>query len=206
MDDDQNFNINQLIDKSNDDQNWMITESSDIQPNINRSLLDININTTALLIVDVMLQLQYSETTNSIGENYLVINEATKKILNAPFKDRISTFQLAQFEGNENPVWTMDLGGIPTNYHPHSFLFAIKGLKSFKIIQTVRRECKLIGYFEKWVDMHKALDKQLTWEEQILSWNQYTPPKQLTRSHGNDTKLPIRINELQEIRRLRKLN
>ncbi|CAB4394919.1 unnamed protein product [Rhizophagus irregularis] len=168
MDDDQNFNINQLIDKSNDDQNWMITESSDIQPNINRSLLDININTTALLIVDVMLQLQYSETTNSIGENYLVINEATKKILNAPFKDRISTFQLAQFE--------------------------------------VRRECKLIGYFEKWVDMHKALDKQLTWEEQILSWNQYTPPKQLTRSHGNDTKLPIRINELQEIRRLRKLN
>ncbi|CAB5365031.1 unnamed protein product [Rhizophagus irregularis] len=160
MDDDQNFNINQLIDKSNDDQNWMITESSDIQPNINRSLLDININTTALLIVDVMLQLQYSETTNSIGENYLVINEATKKILNAPFKDRISTFQLAQFEGNENP----------------------------------------------WVDMHKALDKQLTWEEQILSWNQYTPPKQLTRSHGNDTKLPIRINELQEIRRLRKLN
>ena len=83
----------------------------------------------------------------------------------------LSTFRLAQFEVNENPTWTTDLGGIPvrwfparwtlkerkqrekfqatihkipdsmtlatlwTSRHPHQFLSAIRGLKSFKIIQ-----------------------------------------------------------------------
>lgn len=40
----------------------------------------------------------------------------------------------------------------------HSFLSEFKGLKSVKIIQTARGECKLIGYFKKWDDICKALD------------------------------------------------
>ncbi|CAB4430973.1 unnamed protein product [Rhizophagus irregularis] len=122
-------------------------------------------------------------------------------------KIELSTFRLAQFEVNENPVWTTDLGGIPVRWfparwtlkerkqrekfqatiqkipdsmtlatlwkdnHPHSFLIAIKGLKSFKIIQTAKGERKLIGYFEKWVDMRSALDNQYVWEQNNLSWN-----------------------------------
>ena len=81
----------------------------------------------------------------------------------------------------------MTLATLLKDNRPHSLLSAIKGLKSFKIIQTARGERKLIGYFEKWVDMREALDKQLTWEEQILSWNRHTPPKQPTRSHGSNT-------------------
>ena len=34
--------------------------------------------------------------------------------------------------------------------------------------------------------MRNALDNKLTWEEQILSWNRHTPPKQPTRSRGGD--------------------
>ena len=119
----------------------------------------------------------------------------------------LSTFRLAQFEGNENPVWTTDLGGIPVRWfparwtlkerkqrekfqatirnipdsmtlatlwkdsRPHSFLAAVKGLKSFKIIQTAKGDRKLIGYFEKWVDMRTALDNQYVWEQSNLSWN-----------------------------------
>ena len=60
-------------------------------------------------------------------------------------------------------------------------------MKSFKIIQTARGERKLIGYFEKWVDMRNALDNQFAWEQQNLSWNRYEPPSQPTRSQGNNT-------------------
>ncbi|PKB92361.1 hypothetical protein RhiirA5_445003 [Rhizophagus irregularis] len=102
---------------------------------------------------------------------------------------KLSTFCLAQFKVNENPVWITDLGEIPVwwfpakwtlkerkqrekfqatirnildsmtlaalwkDSRPHSFLSAIKGLKSFKIIQTAKGDRKFIGYFEKWVDM-----------------------------------------------------
>ncbi|GBC33502.1 hypothetical protein GLOIN_2v1765605 [Rhizophagus irregularis DAOM 181602=DAOM 197198] len=136
-------------------------------------------------------------------------------------KIELSTFQLAQFEINEDPVWTTDLGGIPvrwfparwtlkerkqrekfqatihkipdsmtlaalwTDRRPHSFLSAIKGLKSFKIIQTARGERKLLGFFERWVDMRAALENQVIWENYNLSWNRHAPPTQPTRSHGD---------------------
>ena len=155
------------------------------------------------------------------GKTISLQTKPQRKYQTLRLKIELSTFRLAQFEVNENPVWTTDLGGIPvrwfparwtlkerkqrekfqatihkipdsmivatlwTDHRPHSFLSAIKGLKSFKIIQTARGECKLIGYFEKWVDMREALDKQLTWEEHILSWNRHTPLKQPTRSHGS---------------------
>uniref|UniRef100_U9SU73 Uncharacterized protein n=1 Tax=Rhizophagus irregularis (strain DAOM 181602 / DAOM 197198 / MUCL 43194) TaxID=747089 RepID=U9SU73_RHIID len=73
------------------------------------------------------------------------------------------------------------------DHHPHSFLTAINGLKSFKIVQTAKGDRKLIGYFEKWVDMRTALDNQFDWEQLHLSWNRHDSPLQRTRSFGNNT-------------------
>ncbi|PKY58109.1 hypothetical protein RhiirA4_549939 [Rhizophagus irregularis] len=123
-----------------------------------------------------------------------------RKYQTVRLKIELSTFRLAQFEVNENPTWTTDLGGIPVrwfparwnlkerkqrekfqatirkipdsmtsaalwiDHRPHTFLSSIRGLKSFKIIQTARGERKLIGYFEKWVDMRNALDNQFVSE------------------------------------------
>ena len=145
-----------------------------------------------------------------------------RKYQTVRLKIELSTFRLAQFEVNDNPVWTTDLGGIPVRWFParwtlkerkqrekfqatirkipdsmtiaalwidrlpHTFLSSVRGLKSFKIIQTARGERKLIGYFEKWVDMRNALDNQFVWDHQNLSWNRYEPPTQQTRSHGSN--------------------
>ncbi|CAB4439651.1 unnamed protein product [Rhizophagus irregularis] len=116
----------------------------------------------------------------------------------------LSTFRLAQFEVNENPTWTTDLGGIPVRWFPARWTLkerkqrekfqatirkipdSMTGLKSFKIIQTARGERKLIGYFEKWVDMRNALDNQFVWDQLNLSWNRYEPPTQQTRSRGSN--------------------
>ncbi|PKY51861.1 hypothetical protein RhiirA4_469146 [Rhizophagus irregularis] len=70
---------------------------------------------------------------------------------------------------------------------PTFFPFCDKRIEKFQNYTNSEGERKLIGYFEKWVDMREALDKQLTWEEQILSWNRHTPPKQPTRSRGSNT-------------------
>ncbi|PKK42824.1 hypothetical protein RhiirC2_804406 [Rhizophagus irregularis] len=59
----------------------------------------------------------------------------------------LNTFHLAQFEVNENPVWTTDLG------------------------DTSKGNRKFIGYFKKWIDMQTALDNQYTWKQVNLSWN-----------------------------------
>jgi hypothetical protein len=145
-----------------------------------------------------------------------------RKYQTVRLKIELSTFRLAQFEVNENPAWTTDLGGIPVRWFParwtlkerkqrekfqatirkipdsmtytalwidrlpHTFLSSVRGLKSFRIIQTARGERKLIGYFEKWVDMRNALDNQFVWDHQNLSWNRYEPPMQQTRSHGSN--------------------
>ena len=81
----------------------------------------------------------------------------------------------------------MTIAALWKDHRPHSFLSAIKGLKSFKIIQTARGDRKLIGYFEKWVDMRSALDNQYVWEQTNLSWSRYEPLTQPTRSRGNNT-------------------
>ncbi|PKY51484.1 hypothetical protein RhiirA4_407468 [Rhizophagus irregularis] len=80
----------------------------------------------------------------------------------------------------------MTLAALWVDRLPHTFLSSIRGLKSFKIIQTARGERKLIGYFEKWVDMRTALDNQFLWDQQNLSWNRYEPPLQQTRSYGSN--------------------
>ncbi|CAB4492754.1 unnamed protein product [Rhizophagus irregularis] len=54
-------------------------------------------------------------------------------------------------------------------------------------IPTARGDRKLIGYFEKWVDMRTALDNQFDWEQLHLSWNRHDSPSQRTRSFGNNT-------------------
>ncbi|PKY55900.1 hypothetical protein RhiirA4_475734 [Rhizophagus irregularis] len=157
------------------------------------------------------------------GKTISMQTKPQRKYQTLRLKIELSTFRLAQFEVNENPVWTTDLGGIPVRWfparwtlkerkqrekfqatiqkipdsmtlatlwkdnHPHSFLTAIKGLKSFKIIQTAKGERKLIGYFEKWVDMRSALDNQYVWEQNNLSWSRYEPLTQPTRSRGINT-------------------
>ncbi|GET54470.1 hypothetical protein GLOIN_2v1765605 [Rhizophagus irregularis DAOM 181602=DAOM 197198] len=63
----------------------------------------------------------------------------------------------------------MTLAALWTDRRPHSFLSAIKGLKSFKIVQTARGERKLLGFFERWVDMRAALENQVIWENYNLS-------------------------------------
>ena len=80
----------------------------------------------------------------------------------------------------------MTLAALWIDRLPHTFLSSVRGLKSFKIIQTARGERKLIGYFEKWVDMRNALDNQFVWDQQNLSWNRYEPLTQPTRSHGSN--------------------
>ena len=179
-----------------------------------------------ILVYDVLVSLTPEDILKELtlwGKTISLQAKPQRKYQTLRLKIELNTFRLAQFEVNQDPVWTTDLGGIPvqwfparwtlkerkqrekfqatihkipdsmtsaalwTDRHPHSFLSAIKGLKSFKIVQTARGEHKLIGYFKKWVDMREALDKQLTWEEQILRWNRHTPPKQPTRSQGSNT-------------------
>ncbi|PKC55593.1 hypothetical protein RhiirA1_429487 [Rhizophagus irregularis] len=64
----------------------------------------------------------------------------------------------------------MSVATLWKDHRPHSFLTAINGLKSFKIVQTAKGDRKLIGYFEKW----------------HLSWNRHDPSMQRTRSFGNN--------------------
>ncbi|CAB4373638.1 unnamed protein product [Rhizophagus irregularis] len=59
-------------------------------------------------------------------------------------------------------------------------------------------ERKFIGYFEKWVDMRTALDNHYTWEQINLSWNRHVPPKQPTRSQGNNTSKNHRTSRSQQ--------
>ncbi|CAB5296402.1 unnamed protein product [Rhizophagus irregularis] len=92
----------------------------------------------------------------------------------------------------------MTLATLWKDSRPHSFLSAIKGLKSFKIIKTAKGERKFIGYFEKWVDMRTALDNHYTWEQINLSWNRHVPPKQPTRSQGNNTSKNHRTSRSQQ--------
>ncbi|CAB4401764.1 unnamed protein product [Rhizophagus irregularis] len=59
-------------------------------------------------------------------------------------------------------------------------------------------ERKFIGYFEKWVDMRTALDNHYTWEQINLFWNRHVPPKQPTRSQGNNTNKNQRTSRSQQ--------
>ncbi|CAB4433490.1 unnamed protein product [Rhizophagus irregularis] len=82
-----------------------------------------------------------------------------RKYQTVRLKIELSTFRLAQFEVNENPTWTTDLGG----YRAH-------------ILFSLRLE----------VDMQNALDNQFVWDQQNLSWNRYEPLTQQTRSCGSN--------------------
>ncbi|CAB4395665.1 unnamed protein product [Rhizophagus irregularis] len=95
----------------------------------------------------------------------------------------------------------MTLAALWKDSRSHSFLSAVKGLKSFKIIQTAKGDRKFIGYFEKWVDMQIALDNQYTWEQVNLSWNRHVLPKQPTRSQGNNTNKNQKTSGSQQIQK-----
>ncbi|PKY33447.1 hypothetical protein RhiirB3_532482 [Rhizophagus irregularis] len=58
----------------------------------------------------------------------------------------------------------MTLAALWKDGRSHSFLSAVKGLKSFKIIQTAKGN-----------------------QQVNLSWNRHVPPKQPIRSQGNNT-------------------
>ncbi|CAB4398228.1 unnamed protein product [Rhizophagus irregularis] len=49
-----------------------------------------------------------------------------------------------------------------------------------------------------WVDMRTALDNHYTWEQINLSWNRHVPPKQPTRSQGNNTNKNHRTSRNQQ--------
>ncbi|CAB4394140.1 unnamed protein product [Rhizophagus irregularis] len=49
-----------------------------------------------------------------------------------------------------------------------------------------------------WVDMRTALDNHYTWEQINLSWNRHVPPKQPTRSQGNNTNKNHRTSRSQQ--------
>ncbi|CAB4376916.1 unnamed protein product [Rhizophagus irregularis] len=49
-----------------------------------------------------------------------------------------------------------------------------------------------------WVDMRTALDNHYTWEQINLSWNRHVPPKQPTRSQGNNTTKNQRTSRSQQ--------
>ncbi|RGB31130.1 hypothetical protein C1646_764454 [Rhizophagus diaphanus] len=100
---------------------------------------------------------------------------------------------------------SMSLATLWTDHRPHSFLSQIKGLKSFKIIQTARGERKLVGYFEKWEDMRNVLNTNLRrfFPETLPNANQkvhqadilYMPYDKVGR-----TQEEIRRDEVQEAR------
>ena len=50
------------------------------------------------------------------------------------------------------------------------FLSGVQGLKSFKIVNYGEEKRKLIGFFEIWDSLHKALNHKPVWEGQRLSW------------------------------------
>ncbi|CAB4420313.1 unnamed protein product [Rhizophagus irregularis] len=264
MDDDQDFNINRPIAKSNDDQDRTIAESSGTQPNVDLSLLDDNLNTATPLIVDITqpqnviqqktidVDLTKSSKKKKKSNTNLVKNVITghtptdddtsrvrdimvydvpvswtpedilkeltlwgktisiqmkpqRKYQTLRLKIELSTFreipvrwfparwtlkerkQRERFQATIHKIPdSMTLATLWKDGHPHSFLSAIKGLKSFKIIQTARGERKLIGYFERWVDVRTALDNQLIWDNTNLQWKRHVPPTQPTRSRGGD--------------------
>ncbi|RGB27686.1 hypothetical protein C1646_746219 [Rhizophagus diaphanus] len=250
-DSDGSIQIENLTQKSDDEKMFddndreitidrLIEKASGSQLIVDQSLLNVSQSDQhVLLILDITPQPRSDDQLKKKVEDLTKVSNKKKKSNKVQIQNvitELSTFHLAQFEVNEDPIWTTDLG-IPVRWfparwtlkerkqrekfqatihkipdsmtlatlwkdnHPHSFLSAVKGLKSFKIVQTVKGERKLIGYFEKWIDMHTALDNQCVWEQVNLSWSRYEPPTQSTKSKGDNTN-----KKLQEVKRLLKSN
>ncbi|CAB5389180.1 unnamed protein product [Rhizophagus irregularis] len=193
MDDDRDLNINRPIDKSFDVQDRTIAESSGTQPNVDQSLLDHNLNTATPLIVDItqpqhVIQQENMDVdlTKSSKQKKKSNKNLVKNVITGHIPTDDDTSRVRDILVYDIPIPdSMTLAALWTDRRPHSFLSAIKGLKSFKIVQTARGEHKLLGFFERWVDMRTALENQVIWENYNLSWNRHAPPTQPTRSHGD---------------------
>ncbi|CAB5345772.1 unnamed protein product [Rhizophagus irregularis] len=193
MDDDRDLNINRPIDKSFDVQDRTIAESSGTQPNVDQSLLDHNLNTATPLIVDItqpqhVIQQENMDVdlTKSSKQKKKSNKNLVKNVITGHIPTDDDTSRVRDILVYDIPIPdSMTLAALWTDRRPHSFLSAIKGLKSFKIVQTARGERKLLGFFERWVDMRTALENQVIWENYNLSWNRHAPPTQPTRSHGD---------------------
>ncbi|EXX50552.1 hypothetical protein RirG_269730 [Rhizophagus irregularis DAOM 197198w] len=118
---------------------------------------------------------------------------------------KLSTFCLAQFKVNENPVWITDLGEIPVWWFPAKWTLKERKQRE-KFQATIRNILDSMTLAALWKDScpHsflsaiKALDNQYTWEQVNLSWNRHVPPKQPTRSQGNNTNKNQRISGSQQ--------
>ncbi|GBC14719.2 hypothetical protein GLOIN_2v1765605 [Rhizophagus irregularis DAOM 181602=DAOM 197198] len=97
-----------------------------------------------ILVYDISVSWTPEEILKQLtlwGKTISMQTKRQRKYQTVRLSIELSTFRLAQFEVNENPMWTTDLGDTSALWKdscPHSFLSAVKGLKSFKIIQTAK--------------------------------------------------------------------
>ena len=65
---------------------------------------------------------------------------------------------------------SMTLQALWTQGQQLQFLNGVQGLKAFKLVQDAKGKRKLVGFFETWESLHKALESKPVWEEVTLSW------------------------------------
>ncbi|CAB4426495.1 unnamed protein product [Rhizophagus irregularis] len=117
-----------------------------------------------------------------------------KKYQTVRLKIELNSLRLTQFEGNDDPVWTTDLGGIPVRWFPARWTLKERKQRE-KFQATIRKIPESMTIAALWKDhcphsflsAIKALDNQFDWEQLHLSWNRHDSPSQRTRSFGNNT-------------------
>ncbi|UZO20739.1 uncharacterized protein OCT59_013157 [Rhizophagus irregularis] len=187
------------IDYSSDDQdlyrNWPIATTSRSKMDVNHLINKvISSNTVTQLVSDKsksqlkqILEKSLTDLTKSSNKNnklnknliekvitgHKSTDDDTSKVRDILVYDVPPNLKLMKCEKFQVMIKkitdSMTLAVLWVDCLPHTFLSLIRGLKSFKIVQTAQGEHKLIGYFEKWVDMWNALDNQFVWNQQNLS-------------------------------------
>ncbi|GET64409.1 hypothetical protein GLOIN_2v1834849 [Rhizophagus irregularis DAOM 181602=DAOM 197198] len=115
-----------------------------------------------------------------------------KKYQTVRLKIELNSLRLTQFEGNDDPVWTTDLGGIPVRWFPARWTLKERKQRE-KFQATIRKIPESMTIAALWKDHcpHSFLsaikDNQFDWEQLHLSWNRHDSPSQRTRSFGNNT-------------------
>jgi hypothetical protein len=70
----------------------------------------------------------------------------------------------------------MTMQALWSNGQHLQFLNEVQGLKAFKIVQYGKEKRKLVGYFEIWETLHRALNSKPVWEEKPLLWTTHHSP------------------------------
>ncbi|PKY34800.1 hypothetical protein RhiirB3_454868 [Rhizophagus irregularis] len=151
IDADRDLNINQPIDKSHDVQNRPIAESSGTQPNVDKSLLDFNLNTVTPLIVDIT-QPQHIIQQENISMDLTKSLKQKKKSNKNLVKNVITGHILT--DDDTSRVRDILVYDILVSWTSEDIL------KELLKIELTRGERKLLGFFERWVDMRAALENQ----------------------------------------------